>query len=201
MKQPILTLVFLFCVFLASSQTEKGNFFLSGSTGLGFLSGRNKIMWDGETAYKYNQSTVDLIPSFGYFVYDNLAIGLTSSISFYTAKDEDGDKDKVNTTMLLPSLFYFIPMEGKIRPFVQFGIGYSSEVYKLSPKLGEDQKTSYGGSTFNGGTGFAYFVNNNISINGDLSYTKTNLKNKDDDRSEERSSMFGANIGISIYLN
>jgi opacity protein-like surface antigen len=74
-------------------------------------------------------------------------------------------------------------------------------VNKWIPKTGSNDKTSYGGLTINGGAGVSYFVKENISINAGLSYTNGKLKNKDDDNEEQRSSMFGGSIGISIFLN
>lgn len=182
------------------AQTIKGNFVLSGGTGLQFVSSNVKNVYDGETEYEDKISSLSVMPSFAYFVIDNLAIGLNSTITTATSKDEDGDKDVSISTMILPTALYYFPMEGKIRPIVQVGIGLSSETYKYIPKSGDDEKMSYSGLAFNFGGGFAYFIKENISLNFGVSYTKATLTDSDDDKSEVKQGNFGSNIGLSIYF-
>ncbi|MBW8330498.1 MAG: porin family protein [Prolixibacteraceae bacterium] len=182
------------------AQTIKGNFVLSGGTGLQFVSSNVKSVYDGETDYEDKISSLSVMPSFAYFVIDNLAIGLNSIITTATSKDEDGDKDVSISTMILPTALYYFPMEGKIRPLVQVGIGLSSETYKYIPKSGDDEKMSYSGIAFNFGAGFAYFFKENISLNFGVSYTKANLTDGDDDKSEVKQGNFASNIGFSIYF-
>ncbi|PTN09403.1 outer membrane beta-barrel protein [Mangrovibacterium marinum] len=200
MKKNILTLIFSVFVFVASAQTEKGTFLLSGSTGLNFLAMNYKVQYDGETYDDYDLSSFSVMPSFGYFIQDNIAIGLSSTMSFETMKYEDGDKEIMNSVMMIPSAFIFFPVEGDIKPFAQAGVGYSSMTNKWEPKTGSNYEDSYGGLTINFGGGLAYFVKENISFNLGLSYTKATFKNKDDDSEKIKQGNFGANIGIAIYL-
>ena len=182
------------------AQTLKGNFVLSGGTGLQFVSSNVKSVYEGETDYEDKTSTLSIMPSFAYFVIDNLAIGLNSTITTASSKDEDGDKDVSTMTMVLPSVLYYFPMEGKIRPLVQIGVGLASQSYKYIPKSGSDEKMSYSGIAFNFGGGFAYFLKENISVNFGVSYTKANLTDGDDDKSEVKQGNFASNIGFSIYF-
>lgn len=182
------------------AQTLKGNFVLSGGTGLQFVSSNVKSVYDGDTEYEDKTSSLSIMPSFAYFVIDNLAIGLNSTITTSSSKDEDGDKDVSNMTMVLPTVLYYFPMEGKIRPLVQIGVGLSSQSYKYIPKSGSDEKMSYSGIAFNFGGGFAYFLKENISVNLGISYTKANLTDSDEEKSEVKQGNFGTNIGFAIYF-
>jgi len=182
------------------AQTSKGQFILSGGTGLQFTAGNSKYIYDGETRYDYSTSTLSFIPSFGYFAADNLAIGLAGNIALSSEKDEDGDKYTSTSVLLMPTVLYFFPMVGKIRPLVQLGAGFASMVTKDIPKSGNNDKSSGSGFAFNFGGGIAYFVKENVSFNFGLSYTNSTLTDGDDDKMEMKQGNFGGNIGISVFF-
>lgn len=182
------------------AQTIKGNFVVSGGTGLQFVSSNVKNVYDGETAYEDKISSISVMPSFAYFVIDNLAIGLSSTITTSTNKQEDGDKYVSMSTLILPTALYYFPMEGKMRPIVQVGIGLSSETNKYVPKTGEDDKSTYSGLAFNFGGGLAYFIEENISLNFGISYTNAKLTDSDDSKNEVKQGNIAGNIGFSIYF-
>ena len=181
-------------------QTKKGNFVLSGGTGLQFTSSNVKYVYDGESQGKSTISSFSIIPSFAYFIIDDLAIGLTSTFSTSTDKSEDGDKDISTTTMIIPTAIYYFPMEGKIRPIAQVGVGFSSQTSKYVPKSGSDDKSSASGLAFNFGGGFAYFIKENVSLNFGLSYTMVTLTDGDDTKGKMKEGNFGSNLGLSIYF-
>lgn len=181
-------------------QTTQGNFVLSGGAGLQFINSSMKAVYDGTTEEKYSINSFTFVPSFGYFVIDNLAIGLSGTISNSTQKDEDGNKNSTNSFLIVPTALYYFPMEGQIRPIAQIGIGYTSLIYKYKPKTGDDDKESFSGAAFNFGGGISYFIRENISFNFGLSYTIATLKSGDDDKYKIKQGNFGSNVGISIFL-
>lgn len=181
-------------------QTTKGNFVLSGGIGLQFISSNVKEVYDGTTSDEYTMNSFSILPSFGYFVIDNLAIGLSGNISSSTTKYEDGDKEKTNSTLIMPTALYYFPVAGKLRPLLQIGVGYTSMTYKYIPKTGDDQKSSFGGLALNFGGGIAYFVAENISLNLGLSYTKATLTDSDEDKSKYKQGNFGSNVGVSVFF-
>ncbi len=182
------------------AQTKKGNLLLSGGTGLQFTSSNVKYLYDGETQGKSTISTFSFVPTFAYFVVDDLAIGLTSTLTTSTDKSENGDKYVTNSTMILPTALYYFPMEGKLRPIAQIGVGLSSQTEKDVPKEGSDHKYSSSGLAMNFGGGVAYFLKENISLNFGLSYTIVNLTDGDDSKSKMKQGNFGSNIGLAIYF-
>ena len=183
-----------------NTNTKQGNIVVSGSTGIiaGFYN--YKDVYDGETYDKYSMNTISLSPSFGYFIMDDLAVGLASTISLNTYKDEDGDKSNQTTYMVIPTAIYYFNVEGNVKPLVQAGVGFGGGSYKYIPKSGNDSKSSSFGPVFNFGTGAAYFVNDNISINFGLSYTIANFTDSDDNKYKTKQGNFGVNIGIAVYL-
>lgn len=182
------------------AQTKKGNFLLAGGAGLQFTSSHIKYVYNGETQGSGTISSFTFIPSFGYFVIDDLAVGLTSTITSSTTKYESGDKDVSISTMIIPTAIYYFPMEGKIRPLAQIGIGLSSQSSKYIPKSGSDDKTSASGLAANFGGGFAYFIKENVSFNFGLSYTLVTLTDGDDNKGKMKEGNFGSNLGIAIYF-
>jgi len=151
------------------AQTNKGNFVLSGGTSLQFISGTEKYTSVGEMEDETKTTSLTFVPSFAYFVIDNLAIGLNGNIMTSTEKYDSGSKNVVNTIMIIPSALYYFPMEGKIRPLIQIGAGWASMSDKYIPKTGASDKNSGHGLVLNFGGGIAYFINENVSCNFGLS--------------------------------
>lgn len=201
MKSKLIFLLLLaFFVQTVNAQTKKGNFLLSGGAGLQFTSSHLKYVYDGESDGSETISSLSFMPTGAYFLIDNLAVGLNAAITTSTDKMEDGDKYVSTATMILPTAIYFFPMEGKIRPLAQVGIGLSSQSNKYVPKSGSDNKTSGSGLAINLGGGFAYFVKENISFNFGISYTMAKLTDSDDSKNKIKQGNFGSNIGIAVYF-
>ena len=197
----LLMVVVVFTMATASfAQTKKGNFVLSGGTGLQFTSSNSKYSYDRETGSENKSSSFSVTPSAAYFIIDNLAIGLTGTISSTTNKQVDGDKYVSNSAMILPTVLYYFPVEGKIRPIIQVAAGLYSLNTKYIPQSGSNDKSSASGLALNFGGGIAYFIKENISINFGLSYTSVSLKDSDNSKSKIKQGNFGSNIGLSIYF-
>lgn len=182
------------------AQTQKGNIVLSGGTGLQFISSNVKYIYDGKTDGEYRTSSLSFTPSIAYFIADDLAIGLSSVFSVTTHKQEDGDKNISNSITILPTVLYYFPIEGKIRPIAQIAAGLYSQTHKYIPKSGSDNKSSASGIALNVGGGIAYFIKENISLNFGLSYTMVNLTESDDNKVKMKQGNFGSNVGISVYF-
>lgn len=196
----LLLFAFLLACFSGFSQTTKGRLIVSGTAGLQFNAGTIDYEYDGKNYGENKQTTIQFTPTFGYFIIDNLAVGLSSSISSTTNKDEDGDKYNNTSIGIAPTAMYFFPVDGKVKPFVQIAAGLNSATSKYIPKNGPDDKESYSGLLLNGGGGVAFFVNDNVSFNGGLSYTRSSMTNSDDDKDKVKQGIFSGTIGISVYF-
>jgi outer membrane protein len=200
MKKLVLLLAILMPSITIFGQTSKGNLVISGGTGLQFVSSSVKSVYDGKTGDEYTVTSFSLIPSFGYFVMDNLALGLSSTFSSSTQKDEDGNKYTSSSVLFVPTALYYFTLDEKIKPLAQIGIGYSTMTNKYIPKTGSDEKNTGSGLAINFGGGISYFVSKNISFNFGLSYTISTLTDGDDDKSKLKQGNLGSNIGISVFF-
>lgn len=186
---------------LSFGQTKQGNFVVSGATGIQFINSNSKSIYDGKTNYSYKTNSFSISPSFAYFVTDNLAIGLSGSFNSYSEKEEGNNYDYSSTSsLIMPMLLYYIPMEDNVRPFLQVGAGISSSSDKYNESGGYSDKSSSSGTAFNIGAGLAYFVSENISLNFGVSYTKSKTTDGDNKKSETQDGNFGGNVGLSIYF-
>lgn len=201
----IVKLGFLFAVLVASmssyGQTSKGNYIVSGSTGLQFLSSNTKNVYDGETQNEFNTKTFSFNPSVGYFIIDDLAIGLSCNIKSdkYELNEDYSSKSTSTSTLIAPTAMYYFPVDGKIRPFAQLGLGLQSVTNKVKGSYSENKQT-LNGLAVNVGGGVSYFVSKYVSIDLYLSYTKSNLKDTDDEKRKIKQGTFGSNIGISVFF-
>lgn len=202
MRKLLLLIIVLMPASTIFGQTTKGKFLLSGGTGLQFTGSNVKAVSDGETLGESNVNSFSFVPTFGYFVMDNLAVGLSSKISTNTEKYQSGDKSISNSFLILPTALYYFPLEGKFRPLVQIGVGYSSFSNEWVSKTSgiSSSKETYSGPAFNFGGGISYFISENISFNFSLSYTKSTLTNSDQSTYKYKQGDFGSNIGISVFL-
>ena len=199
----IVKLGFLFAVLVASmssyGQTSKGNYIVSGSTGLQFLSSNTKNVYDGQTQNELDTKTFSFNPSVGYFIIDNLAIGLSCNITSTKYEPNEDSYSKSASTLIAPTVMYYFPVDGKIRPFAQLGLGLQSVTNKVKGGYSEDKQT-LDGLAVNVGGGVSYFVSKYVSIDLYLSYTKSNLKDTDDEKFKIKQGTFGSNIGISVFF-
>ncbi|MEI6059879.1 MAG: outer membrane beta-barrel protein [Bacteroidota bacterium] len=200
MKKSLLLLVAVVLSVAISAQTKKGDIFLSGGTGLTTTFMSVTPVYDGKSGDKTTGSSISFLPSVGYFVINNLAIGLAGNMSHNSSKGESGNKDVSNSIMIVPTAIYFFPVDGKVRPLAQFGVGLVSQTSKYIPKSGSNETNSVSGACINLGGGISYFIKENISFNFGLSYTRVTLTDGDDNKSKIKEGNFAGNIGISIFL-
>lgn len=201
MKNTFAFLLFAFLFATGFSQTEKGTVLISGATGLQLQSSTARFIDDGVTQTKEKIRSFSILPSVGYFVIDNLALGLQGSIGSQTTIEEDEDKYRRVTAMLLPTVSYYIPTGGSVSPFGQVGIGFGVETDSYLPDGGTKQTFTYSGLAWNAGAGVAIFLNDFASLNIGLQYSKTSLTNPDDTTRKFKQGNLGGNLGFSLFLN
>ncbi|MDJ1486068.1 outer membrane beta-barrel protein [Cytophagaceae bacterium YF14B1] len=146
------------------AQTQKGRFMLGTSMGK-FNFGKN-----------YTELSLDV--KAGYFIIDNLAIGLTPSYAYTSADYPNGDKQKNNAVGIGPFVRYYFG-EGKLKPLLNASFLYYNSSVKAFyasipvPEFPGDAyefqfKNKY--KLIQAGGGIAYFVNDNISLEGIVNY-------------------------------
>jgi len=181
--------------FPANAQTEKGNFLISASSNLDFTSSSIKLKKGDTSNDGGDRGTFELTPAAGYFVANNLALGVMVSLESLNEKEEDGDKYTETTTMLLPfAILYF--GKSNVKPFVQAAFGPGWE------KWGYDEKEKESITGFQLGGGLAVFVNQHVSLDFSLGYASASAKVNDNYNTEWKviNKGIGGNIGFSIIF-
>jgi hypothetical protein len=208
----ILTLLWLASLASAAiAQTQKGSVMLgtSANAGLGTLlsllaenrPGANNTSvgfgtekYDGEKVS--TSTTFGLAPNVGYFVANNLMLGVNFSISTTSNKDEGDDESYGNTlTTFQPMLRYYFN-SAKVRPYGELRGGILN--FKGRQEDEGDSATVFG---LKGGA--AIFLNEKVSLDLFLDYTMGFNNEEDEFTGEEiknTSSLVSFGAGFSIFL-
>jgi len=198
-----------------SAQTEKGTFAISGKTGLGFTSTTVKYENAGQTEDGPKTSSFNISPSVGYFIIDNLEIGLELDYTTSTTKQKivgspatvgtpgypSIDTKSTETTFaIMPTTTYFFSKE-KARPYINAGMGFVDIKQKANSLSSSGAISSYennnNGFIWGVGGGLAYFISKSISFDLGLGYAKYTYK---EDGVKIKSGALNANIGISVFI-
>lgn len=175
MKKVVLSLAAMLAFGLANAQettTDNGGFsqgdvFISGSVGYG-----SDEDFNGDKVNEFNIS-----PKAGYFVTNNIAVGL--SLGYTNSKtEESGEADTKFNTFEVGAFgrYYFTPAS-QFSIFGQLGLGYSTSKAEQG-----DAETKFNGFNVGLAPGISYFVSKNIALEatfGLLGYQS--VKNDDTD--------------------
>lgn len=148
----------------AAAQISQGTFLVGASSNLGFST---TSYGDGDNL---NAFVLDL--NGGYFVIDNLAVGLSFGYSNYSSGDFSGSTTSVG-------LFGRYYVQGKIFA----GLGFSSIHVEDADAL----------TSIPLEVGYAAFLTDNIAIEPSLNYGIG--------MGDNSANTFGLNIGFTLYLN
>ncbi|RRA89886.1 OmpW family outer membrane protein [Paenimyroides viscosum] len=203
MKKLILIALLAF-VGTANAQTEKGNWMFGGATTFNFNSSNPSAKQDGVTIDGIKTSNITATPSVGYFVMNNLAIGMDLELSVQKTKEYQSYGSPmidVKTTVfgIIPSATYYFKNESKAFPYIGAGAGYAVAKAKVADTTIEP--TNFFVWKIKGGV--AYMITNDISVDFGLNYnqlsTKFNYPSGESYKSFNKN--FGANLGFTLFLN
>ena len=197
---------FLFFYHTSYSQTKQGNFAVSGGTDINLLfsntdPGMEDVVDDNVKSQDYSFNV-----RLGYFVVDNLAVNITASYQYnYYRKqiylDPVYEEDVQNTVGIIPSLTYFFPVEGNLKPNVSLGAGYIALKERNNQQsTSENVVYHYGGLSLNAGAGVSLFLNKNVSFDLGLQYSRNKLNDKAGDNRSQLQNIFGVVAGVSVYF-
>jgi len=193
MKKILLLLTLVVSLsFAVNAQTEKGKWLVSGSTNVGFNSVSTKYKNNGMSVDGAKVNTFNVSPSVGYFVVDNLSIGLGVDYNTSSTKDEIGDKISSSTFTVMPMATYFFTKNTTIKPYLGAGAGYAS----YEQKIGSIAQTNNGFAWGVEG-GLAYFVSPKIALDLGLGYGQVSVK---ESGITVNANTFGAKVGFSLFL-
>lgn len=177
--------LFLFLFAPAFSQTKKGTIILSGKTDLNFLFSKTTIFHDSTATntLKDNQSGFEI--GVGYFVADNFAVAISGAYSYTYEKFEavnysPATTETITTTLaVIPQLIYYFPLEGKLKPSLSIGAGYTWLKERDSrTTVNNNMVYSLAGPSFNGAAGVSYFITHSVALELGLQYSHNKLNDK-----------------------
>ena len=166
MKKHILPIAFLLSASTLPAQyTAQGNFMM-GST-LGFSAATSTITQDkgsGDVAKEnptYTQFSI--APSIGYFLIDNLALGIGLDYTFNQVKNKNQATNKDSDLLFGPFARYYLPMTVDMSFFLvaNFGCGNSTDDQDVG---GVQQNISTNIFAVGVGPGFTIFSSNAVGI-------------------------------------
>jgi len=184
----------------SEAPTSKGNWIIGGATNIGFSSQKittksGDYSVDGQKSTNFN-----INPTVGYFVIDNLAVGLNLGyeVEKYDEYRSIDQRFKVtNTTFTaMPSLTYFFDADSKAFPYISAGAGYA--VTNAKTDTYEPYKINY--FVWGAKAGLAYFITPSIGIDLGLSYQQLSTTFNETNGSPENKVIF-KNLGASIGFN
>ncbi len=192
-----LLLAIMICVAVTTfAQFNKKRIMIGGAFDYKYQKIKTKS--SGNTTIESTQVSNSFIPSFGFFVADNFAVGLAFNTSInsneYTSSGSSSNSYKSKTLQIQPFAKYYL----KSRIFFQgeVGIGFGTEDY--SGFYNDDDENF---SLFHWGlsAGYAIVLNDHIAIEPALGYTSLTSNVSNSDTKNFNNGIF-MHIGIQVYL-
>jgi hypothetical protein len=141
----------------------------------------------------------NLMPKAGYFVADNVVVGIDLTLSSESQKENDY-KYKVGTLGAGPFVRYYIPLE-KVLPFFELNGSLGRLKYKYSSDQNEDEYTSSLNS-IGGGAGVAILLGRIVTFDMLAGYSRMVMKDKEGNEENWRdiTHSVGLKLGFTILL-
>ncbi len=186
MKKNVSIIIFLLFTGSASAQIAKGSLFFGG----GFNINSNKT----ETAADdLKSSSFSIEPSGGYFISDNLAIGLDLGFTSSTLTNEDKESEFAFGPFV--RFYKFLDDESKFAIYGQGVIDFSSG--KNDPNDPLLNETKFGSTTVYVAPGFAYFFNKKWAL--DFQLRGISFTSSDPNKNVDNNKQTGFNFGASSF--
>lgn len=188
---------------LSNAQMTKGDWVISGNTGMGFNNVNTTYKADGQTEDGPKVSTFSVTPSVGYFVIDKLAVGIDLGFTTATTKYE-GLKATVSSLTVMPTATYYFTNDSKFVPFLGAGVGYASVKNKEAIDfmgVSESEEMTTDGLAWKVKGGITYMATQSLGINLGVSYDQfSNKETYFGTEVKTNVKTFGANIGFSYFI-
>ena len=209
MKKNYLLIILAFSI-NSFAQTQKNNWVVGASSALGFNSSQYDYNNDygKETKHKINQFDVNVRG--GYFVINNLAVGLDISyrnsvstldsyhFDFMGNSINHKQKSKGNSISMMPFVSYYFANDSKFYPYLSGGLGFNSSKYKYYSDANYDSSSKNDAFTWKVKGGVSYFITPSIALDLGLSYDQ--VKYKKEKYIQNSVNTFGANVGLKLFL-
>ena len=183
MHRVLLMCITMLAITAVNAQTQKGSFLVGGTASIQSTKG----------ASPGNSSTISVAPQVGYFLVDNLAVGITPSITYSWRRN-----DNTTNTGIGPFVRYYFPF-GKFAIFPELKASFGTYKAKGSyedPYTGatihETNKSK--SHQYSGGVGFVWFAAENVGLEAILSYNKS-------ENAGIKNELVAMRFGIQFYIS
>ena len=188
MKKLLFAAAAVFAFGMANAQEEtksfgfnEGDIILEGN--LGFSSTNDKNTEEKTSSFNFN-------PKVGYFMSDNLAIGVELMVGSNKEEVAGVDTDKnSNVGAGVFARYYFMDLGERFKPYGEFGLGFNSGKAGLAD-------VKYSGIGAGVGLGVNYFVTEKIAINFALTDILSYSSGKYDVSGAKNVSSFNGNVNV-----
>ncbi|WP_323789718.1 outer membrane beta-barrel protein [Psychroserpens sp.] len=187
---------------------EKGNIIVEGN--LGFSSAKETGSNNSGDVYEERTSSVSFNPKAGYFINENLAIGLALSVgsstieqtAFGTTNSVTEDKGNAFGAGVF-ARYYFLDLGKRFKTYGEFGVGFGSSKNEISQTGATTllSDTEFSGLGAGVGLGINYFITEcfaiNFALSDILSYNSGTEKDNLSTTGEEvKVSSFNGNLNV-----
>jgi len=189
------------------AQTNKGNFVLSGNTNLNVLFSNTSVGTDSIETGKIKDNQFAFTAAAGYFLIDNLTAGISATYSYDYTTSKPGMYGEssigaiTQAFTIMPQVNYYLPVQGKLKPFVGIGVGYLWLEQKDS-RVNENENKVYSmsGTSLSGGAGLSYFINQSVSFDLGFQYYHNHLKDKMNPEQIRKQNAVSGTLGVSVFF-
>ena len=205
MKKMKIIVCFLAATFVYSlqAQTGAGSIIVGGSTSFSINHNSMKTKSDDTDTDPTKTNSFSISPQAGYFIIDNLAVGVSLPISLSASKDPNDNKERNSSIAFVPFGRYYIPSPSDlINPFAQIGIGIGSNKRKVMPETGDSSTQTFRVFQWHIGAGGSIFFNERVAGDIMFYYAYESRKAKEDNDANLRTinGNFGISGGISVFF-
>ena len=209
----VITLMCFFAFSVSEAQIRSGRSLIGVSTSFSYINYGSDLMSLGFSTIKYKANllasvdpdvtkvtTLNLLPKFGYFIINNLAVGLNMYIGTSTDKPKSGGKFNTTSFGLGPFIRYYIS-GSKVMPFFEISSLFGSETNKYEdPYSSSSNKNSL--SSFGGGAGLAVKLGDKVTFDMMAGYNSTSEKAKENNPNDERTvqGTIAFKLGFTVLL-
>ncbi len=213
MKKLLLSTITLFVTTIALSQTEQGKISVGASSDLSFSFLNGKQEFRGQENDLDERTSFAIAPTAGYFVIDNLQVGLVLALSTEKVEGErqnfnnfgpqtNSFESKLSTFAVGPFVRYYF-LENSIKPFVQASVAYVSTKNESDDEFSSFESKS-NGIGFGFDAGVAFFLNNFISLDLGVGYSRSIITPNNGDEGEDdfktKLNAIRANVGFNLFF-
>jgi hypothetical protein len=182
--------------------TNGGNFIVGTSVGLS--SANSNIIQDDAEGEGPQSSQFSISPKVGYFIMDNLAIGIGLDYTRSLVKEPNEDRNLDSDLLFGPYARYYLPLADDVALFIEGSFGFGNSTSNLLIG-GETRNISTNIFAVGFGPGLTVFSDQGFSISAIFKYNFARSNFDTDIGGVQRSTIaktnqFNFSVGVSYYF-